>query len=274
MPSQSLPLRPQLRTPPIHLEPVQIQLKSQAIPTLWQSTPLGPREVTVFTGARSSNESVPIWGGVDESGMPRFSTAFELPAPGDAWSPEAMITWMYERCARRHGIAATDERRQLYAERMAVLRGVMQGCRSTDAEVRLEASRMTRSMTDISEDENSPSYRLSTSKFCTTLDEAERAVSVGQQLVDTIGSASASSNPTAGSAAASSAHVNAVADAMIRMLSAENPEEETSESDAAMETQSERARRYGSSELCEVSDPDEWMLYHHGPSDSEESDSL
>ena len=28
------------------------------------------------------------------------------------------------------------------------------------------------------------------------------------------------------------------------------------------------------SELCEVSDPDEWMLYHHGPSDSEDSDSL
>ena len=154
------------------------------------------------------------------------------------------------------------------------MRGVMQGCRSTDAELRLEASRMTRSMTDISEDENSPSYRLSTSEFCTTLDEAERAVSVGQQLVDTIGSASASGHSTTGSAAASSAHVNAVADAMIRMLSAENPEEETSESDAAMETQSERARRYGSSELCEVSDPDEWMLYHHGPSDSEDSDSL
>ena len=117
-------------------------------------------------------------GGVDESGMPRFSTAFELPAPGDAWSPEAMITWMYERCARRHGIAMTDERRQLYAGRMAVLRGVMQGCRSTDAELRLEASRMTRSMTDISEDEKQPlSYRLSTAEFCTTLDEAERAVS-------------------------------------------------------------------------------------------------
>ena len=92
--------------------------------------------------------------------------------------------------------------------------------------------------------------------------------------MDTIGSASASGHSTTGDAAASSAHVNAVADAMIRMLSAENPEEETSESDAAMETQSERARRYGSSELCEVSDPDEWMLYHHGPSDSEDSDSL
>ena len=245
--------------------------------TMAVSAPLGPGEVTVFTGARSSHENIPIWGGVDASGMPRFSTAFALPAPGDAWSPQAMITWMYERCARRNGIATTDQRRQLYAERMAVLRGVMQGCRSTDPELRLEASRMTRSMTHISEDEESPSYQMTISEFCTTLDDAERAVSVGQQLVDTIGSASESNHSGGGSAAASSAHVNAVADAMIRMLSAENaenPEEETSESDAAMETASERTRRYGNSELCEVSDPDEWMLYHHGPSDSESSDSL
>ena len=66
--------------------------------------------------------------------------------------------------------------------------------------------------------------------------------------MDTIGSVSASGHSTTGDAAASSAHVNAVADAMIRMFSAENPEEETSESDAAMETASERTRRYGSSQ--------------------------
>ena len=77
------------------------------------STPLGPRTVTVFTGARSSHESTPIWGGVDECGMPRFNTFFELPAPGDNWSPEAMITWMYERCARRHSNATTDQHRTL-----------------------------------------------------------------------------------------------------------------------------------------------------------------
>ena len=55
-------------------------------------TPLGPGAVAIFTGARASHESIPVWGGVHESGMPRFNTSFELPAPGDSRSPEAMIT--------------------------------------------------------------------------------------------------------------------------------------------------------------------------------------
>jgi hypothetical protein len=102
---------------------------------------------------------------------------------------------------------------------MAVLRGVMQGYRSEDPGVRLAASQMTRSMTDISDDEGNPSYRMSTSQFFTTLDDDERAVTVGKQLVNTIGSASASKHSAGGSAAASSAHVKVVADAMIRMFS-------------------------------------------------------
>ena len=35
---------------------------------------------------------------------------------------------------------------------------------------------MTRSMNDISDDEESPSDGMSSSQFCTTLDDAERAV--------------------------------------------------------------------------------------------------
>ena len=81
-----------------------------------------------------------------------------------------------------------------------------------------------------------------------------------------------SSHSSGGGAAASSAHVNAVADAIIRMFSSENAEEKTSESDAEMETASERARRYGNSELCKVSDPEEWMLCHHGPFDNDSSE--
>ena len=83
-----------------------------------------------------------------------------------------------------------------------------------------------------------------------------------------------SSHSSGGGAAASSAHVNAVADAIIRMFSSENAEEKTSESDAEMEIASERARRHGNSELCEVSDPEEWMLYHHGPSNGDNSETL
>ena len=59
----------------------------------------------------------------------------------------------------------------------------MQGYRSEDPGVRLAASQMTRSMTDISDDEGNPSYRMSTSQFFTTLDDDERAVTVGKQLV-------------------------------------------------------------------------------------------
>ena len=251
-------------------DPVDSSEHSYDIPV---STPLGPGTVTAFTGARSLHESIPVWGGVDESGMPRFNTSFELPAPGDSWSPEAMITWMYERFARRRSNATTDQRMRLYAERMAVLSEVMQGCRSEDPGGRLAASQMTRRRTNIS-DEESPSYRMFTSQFCTTLDDAERVVAVGQQLVNTIGSASSSSHPAGGRAAASSTHVNAVADAMIRMFSSENAEKKTSESDAEMETASERTRRYGNSELCKVSDPEEWMLCHHGLSDNDSSETL
>ena len=59
---------------------------------------------------------------------------------------------------------------------------------------------------------------------------------------------------------------------MISMFTgAENAEEEEqSESDVEMETQSERMRRYLSSEMCEISDPEEWMVYHHGVSDDED----
>jgi hypothetical protein len=53
---------------------------------------------------------------------------------------------------------------------------------------------------------------------------------------------------------------------------AEEEEMET-DSDFEMETQSERARRYISSEMCEVSDPEEWMVYHHGQSDDDNSSS-
>ena len=38
------------------------------------------------------------------------------------------------------------------------------------------------------------------------------------------------------------------------------------------ETQSERARRYMSSAMCEIRDPEEWMVYSHGQSSSSETE--
>ena len=64
---------------------------------------------------------------------------------------------------------------------------------------------------DISSDEESPNNGLSTMDMSAVLDDAERAVSIGTQLIQTM-SASSSSTPAA------SSQVNAVADAMINML--------------------------------------------------------
>ena len=235
---------------------------------------IGSSSDPITTGASSSTDPSTDAGGCDDSGMPKFSSSRNLPLPGDAWSPEAMLTWMYERCMRRHEAATTDARRTLYAERLAVLRAVMRECRSNDPGLRHSASQMTRTMNDISSDEESPNNGLSTIDMCAVLDDAERAVSIGTQLVQTMGASSSS-------APAASSHVNAVADAMINMLAsngsngqeAAEEEEMETDSDFEMETQSERARRYISSEMCEVSDPEEWMVYHHGQSDDDNSSS-
>ena len=69
-----------------------------------------------------------------------------------------------------------------------------------------------------------------------------------------------------------SRHVNAVANQLMSMLDGEpheNPEEESqSDSDEVMETENQRGQRYLNSELCRCSDLEEWMVYHHGESDS------
>jgi len=41
-----------------------------------------------------------------------------------------------------------------------------------------------------------------------------------------------------------------------------------------METESQRAFRYGNSELCEVSDPEAWMTMHHGSGETSESEQM
>ena len=131
--------------------------------------------------------------------------------------------------------------------------------------MRRAAHEMARAMSDISDDENSPTYDLSLVEMHVVLDDAERAVTVGAQIASAIASSSTGSAPTR-------SHVDRVADQMISMLEGadENMEEEDgSDSDEEMETRSERARRYLSSEMCEVSDPEEWMVYHHGMSEDE-----
>ena len=66
--------------------------------------------------------------------------------------------------------------------------------------------------------------------------------------------------------AASSSPVNRVVDEIINMFSGENAEESDAESDQTMqpETPSERSQPYLSSEICEVSDPEESPVLHDG----------
>ena len=229
-----------------------------------------PMAIDQVDGGSSEPEPTPVTGtpppmgnqnaadpcAADSSGMPFFETAANLPFPAEAWSPEAMLTWMYDRCLRRLSNCETDARRTLYQQRLGVLRGVMQACRSGDPESRLSASNMTRNMQDLSEDENSPVHRMTASQINNEMNDAEYAFSVGSRIAETIHSAAGSS------------HVNAVADRLLGMLSSspnENAEEEDpTESDEIMETESQRRTRYINSELCECSDPEEWMAYHHG----------
>ena len=70
-----------------------------------------------------------------------------------------------------------------------------------------------------------------------------------------------------------SRHVDAVAANLMRMLDEDDEnQEEESDSDDWMETESQRRQRYLNSELCECSDPDEWMAYHHGSDPVSDSD--
>ena len=191
----------------------------------------------------------------DASGMPRFSTGRDCGR--DLPSPEAMLTWMYERCTRRHASAQTDESRTLYAQRMAVLRTVMHQCRVGDAEMRLAASEMTRQMNDISDDENSPNH--SPINAPGSLGNAQRTVKFLQTLQ--LGASSSSGFST---------NIDTMHNAIGR---GNFPVEEDDESsDEAMETRSQMERRYMDSEQCEVSEPDLWVLLQYGEgSEREES---
>ena len=202
----------------------------------------------------------------DSSGMPYFETPADLPFPNEAWSPEAILTWMYNRCLRRLDACGTEDRRILYQQRLGVLHEVMQACRSGNPETRHSASIMTRSMQDLSEDEDSPLHQMSLIQVSNEMDAAERAFNIGSRITETVHAGSSSDHPS------ESRHVNAVANQLMNMLeddSNENPEEKNqSDSDEMMETDSQRRLRYLNSEMCECSDPEEWMVYHHGESES------
>ena len=70
---------------------------------------LGSEDPGIF--AAPSNDAPPLTAAAassssshrDGSGMPHFSLPAALPFSNEAWSPDAMLTWMYDRCLRRLG---------------------------------------------------------------------------------------------------------------------------------------------------------------------------
>ena len=63
-----------------------------------------------------------------------------------------------------------------------ILCEVMQACRSGNPEARHSASIMTRSMRDLSEDEDSPLHQMSLIQVSNEMDAAERVFDMGQGL--------------------------------------------------------------------------------------------
>ena len=78
-----------------------------------------------------------------------------------AFSPEALISWMFERCYRRREDSLSNEnsiRALAYTERMTLLVDLFDHVMGSDDNVRQEAADMFNTMPDLSSDEGSPTY--------------------------------------------------------------------------------------------------------------------
>ena len=93
-----------------------------------------------------------------------------------------------------------------------ILCEVMQACRSGNPETLHSASIMTRSMQDLSEDEDSPLHQMSLIQVSNEMDAAERAFNIGSRITETVHAGSSSDHPS------ESRHVNAVANQLINIL--------------------------------------------------------
>ena len=169
--------------------------------------------------------------------------------------------WMIERCARRRDGTEDHNRRRLYEERVTILHGLKAALNCDVEGFRVGVRRTLANMSDISDDENSPSYRDISRP--TSLSDAQLAYNFVRSL-------------QAGTEAHTgfSTNVDMVANAL-GQGDAWPPEnlDMTSDqsSDEHMETRSEVKQRYMVSSQSEVSDPDLWVLLHYGEDSESES---
>ena len=174
-------------------------------------------------------------------------------------TPEGMLLWLMERCLRRRDRQVSRERYNMYNERVEVLNMMYQLLTSDDERSRAGAMGMLSNMTDISDDEESPNFNAITA--ATTREQAERTN-------DFIRSLNAGSSADHGAetfhALRNAERVQEFAndhdDSGILNESSGDDEDDVS---GANETPSERRRRYLSSTMDEVSDPELWADLHY-----------
>ena len=96
------------------------------------------------------------------SAMPTADAPLSMPSSGSAadtaLTAENYVRWLLRRCARRRDEANDPIRRRLYEERITILLGLQSALTSQHASFRSSARRALGSMSDISDDENSPNY--------------------------------------------------------------------------------------------------------------------
>ena len=176
---------------------------------------------------------------------------------GTALTAENYVVWLLDRCCRRRDQTSDGNRRRLYEERVTILLGPRSALTSPHASVRSSARRALGSMSDISDDEDSPNYERIHGPA--NLGETQPAL----VFINALQSGSASSTGF-------STNVDMVANALGRNINFRPSP--TSES-GADETRSEAMERYMSSRRSDVSDPSLWNYLHFGDEIPDESES-
>ena len=96
---------------------------------------------------------------------------------------ESLICWLARRCNKRLRDAATEEKRELYMDRMQLLKQLLAEVRRNPAdEVREEAYLVVQDMMDLSSDEDSPRRSMTPEEISEQIDMVGQAY----QVVDSI----------------------------------------------------------------------------------------
>ena len=181
--------------------------------------------------------------------------------PIDAeWTPEALIVWLYDRCAGRLERSNEYRKQYIYRERMHLLQDLMV-CLRNGQVTRLEVYNMLVDIDDLSEDENPPSHHLSHEGRLSAIRGAQQAYDFGSNLMRDL-------NPST-YPPASSLRIDTVAQ---RLSESFNTLDQQDDSSDELEDPVQRRERYIHGHMSEISDTEYWMDLHHGDDDPDVSE--